>query len=575
MALIPSFMTRNTCADALSDRELVMEFSNLGDNTEFGFIQRACGAEPLGLMRFNTSSIGNLCDALETRLAHLYVDGDLRSAKSDEPDLYFFSSKHYQDFTYWAFATDLRGREVEILEREQRKVALLKRQLLEDLASGEKIFIRRGSDALGELRRLHRALRSYGPNVLLIVAMADADHPAGTLERLDTGLLRGFVKEFKICSRPEPFDVASWLTVCREAHRMVRPPKRYARSTTLGKGHVWSLTKPDRVALSRADGLDRRDAVRLETGGPRHAAELLASCRWSVRELTPRAPVLFSAWVRVAHDFSGSEVAARFDGPAAMHIHPYDLKQRGRWQRVWATVQLPRGTETLVGAIRALADPGQTIDIAEWAFAKGTVPTPPPRGARPTIAGRWSRGRRAAMLRRLRKRWSGAPGHSTPHDAYVHWGEILIARGAFVEADEVLAEALLAFPDDPRLLKLYATSAHNQGRYGGAIQRWTRGVTVDPNDPMCFAGFASNLREHGSLFRASDVMSSALARFPDEMVVLTEAARLAEATNRPADAFKLYAKAIALHGSHPEWLAGRDSARRRCEHAGQTVDAFA
>lgn len=573
MAPISPSMTRNTRADMLSDRELMMEFSNLGDNTEFGFIQRACGAEPLGLMRFNTSRIDHLCDALETHLAHLYVDGDLRSVKSEIPDLYYINSKHYEDFTYWTVAKGLDGREGELLERERRKAVFLKRQMLDDLSRGDKIFIRRGSDCQDDLGRLHRALRSYGPNVLLVVAMADTDHPAGTLERLDTGLLRGFVKEFKVCSRPEPFDVTGWLTVCRKVHRVVRSRSRYATTTLLDEGRAWCLAGSEHVTLSEAEVAGRRGAVRLTIGGALQGDQVLASCRWSARDLAPRETVLFSAWVHVAHGFAGSEVAASFSGLAAMHVHPYDLKRQGRWQRVWTNVQVPRDTEILVGAIRAVAVPGQTIDVADWAFAKGTVPLPPPREARLAIAEEWTRYRRAAMLRRLRKRWSGGPTRSISHDASVKWAEILIAQGAFVEADEVLSEALLAFPDDPRLLKLYATSAHNQGRYGGAIERWTRAVTVDPGDPMCFAGFASNLREHGSLARAFDVITTALARFPDEMVVVTEAARLAEATNRPGDALSLYEKAIALHGSHPEWLAGRDRASAKCERVGRLETA--
>src|SRR5260370_7223758 len=52
----------------LSARELMYRFASLGDNCEFGLVQRRCGAEPLGLFRFATIDVKDLARALEARL---------------------------------------------------------------------------------------------------------------------------------------------------------------------------------------------------------------------------------------------------------------------------------------------------------------------------------------------------------------------------------------------------------------------------------------------------------------------------------------------------------------------------
>ena len=53
--------------DTISDRDLVINFESIGDNCEFGLVQRMAGAEPLGLLRFSSAPILLLCRALRTR----------------------------------------------------------------------------------------------------------------------------------------------------------------------------------------------------------------------------------------------------------------------------------------------------------------------------------------------------------------------------------------------------------------------------------------------------------------------------------------------------------------------------
>src|ERR1041385_7120891 len=60
------------------DAKIVAKFESLGDNCEFGFVQRHHGLEPGGLLRWASSTtLDGLVQALECRFAGLYQLDDL------------------------------------------------------------------------------------------------------------------------------------------------------------------------------------------------------------------------------------------------------------------------------------------------------------------------------------------------------------------------------------------------------------------------------------------------------------------------------------------------------------------
>jgi hypothetical protein len=99
---------------------------------------------------------------------------------------------------------------------------LLVRKLREDLAEGEKIFVYHGMGRLGgaDALPLVTALRRYGPNTLLWVELADADHPAGTVEPAGTGLLKGYIDRFAPGEDAHDLSLDCWIAICREAWRL-------------------------------------------------------------------------------------------------------------------------------------------------------------------------------------------------------------------------------------------------------------------------------------------------------------------------------------------------------------------
>ena len=132
----------------------------------------------------------------------------------------------------------------------------------------------------------------------------------------------------------------------------------------------------------------------------------------------------------------------------------------------------------------------------------------------------------------------------------------LIAARRFDEADALLQPSLEARPADRRLATVHALVAHARGAYREAVARWTHARELGAKEPFAAACLAANLRILGELDAAQALIGAALARHPDDLMALTEAARLAQARNRPHAAAALWRRAIGRAKPHADWLQG-------------------
>lgn len=147
--------------------------------------------------------------------------------------------------------------------------------------------------------------------------------------------------------------------------------------------------------------------------------------------------------------------------------------------------------------------------------------------------------------------------------AFVDAGSALRRAGRFDEADAMVERGLAVYPDDRSLLYEHAFSAHEAGRYSVAIGRWEKALVAAPDLAMCHAGVAANLRETGDIERASAVIAAALARFPADLTVVTEAARIADMRLRFDESLPLWRRAAEAPSPAPEWLYGEAHALLR------------
>jgi len=207
---------------------LYSRFQSLGGTglgCEFGLVQRANGAHPVCLLRWTNIHPKYLIEALNSRFAGVgtkeqTVIGLSTAENPDNPEYIYQDDRFKMAMHTFVHKRDMP--EEDMFKQTCRRSAYLRRQLLEDLAEGEQIFVYKFHErnlTLKELVGLHRAVRSYGETTLLYVRYADADHPSGTVERADAGLLVGYISGFNLSKEnvARPIDLPAWDMICRGA----------------------------------------------------------------------------------------------------------------------------------------------------------------------------------------------------------------------------------------------------------------------------------------------------------------------------------------------------------------------
>jgi hypothetical protein len=211
--------------------KLMLRFEALGDNCELGLVQRRAGAEPLGLLRFAGFFIpleirlARLLKALECRFEGLGRPDTVRvEAAGAEGRREYLIKESAFDLMYHSFQAEGSIDPGRLRDMEAKKLEFLRRKFLSDLADAEKILVWKANAPPPEadIDRLVAALRRFGPNILLWVVEADAEHPAGTVEAKGTGLLKGYVDRFAPYASATDISYESWFAMCAEADRRAR-----------------------------------------------------------------------------------------------------------------------------------------------------------------------------------------------------------------------------------------------------------------------------------------------------------------------------------------------------------------
>jgi tetratricopeptide (TPR) repeat protein len=207
---------------------LYSRFQSLGGTglgCEFGLVQRANGAHPVCLLRWTNIHPRYLIDALNSRFAGVGTREQtvigLSTAENPENPEYIYQDDRFK-MAMHTFVHKRDMPEEDMFKQTCRRSTYLRRQLLEDLADGQQIFVYKFHErnlTLKELVGLHRAVRSYGNTTLLYVRYADADHPSGTVEQADAGLLVGYISGFNMSKKnvARPIDLPAWDMICRSA----------------------------------------------------------------------------------------------------------------------------------------------------------------------------------------------------------------------------------------------------------------------------------------------------------------------------------------------------------------------
>lgn len=202
--------------------QFVLQFESLGDNCEFGLVQRRCGAEPLSLLRFANLWLADLVRAIETEFQGLGETENLEFWTDDSARNEYVVRDRKFSLIFHTFLYHGEVDETNLLLQQAARLKLLRRKLLEDLANGEKIFIVKRNDVLREeeVLPLYAALNRYGHNTLLWVVPADEQHTPGSVERVLPGLLKGYIDRFAPYENAHDLSLDCWLKLCVNARRI-------------------------------------------------------------------------------------------------------------------------------------------------------------------------------------------------------------------------------------------------------------------------------------------------------------------------------------------------------------------
>jgi hypothetical protein len=195
---------------------LVTRFESLGQNCEFGLVQRRFGAEPLGLLRWTFVRPLALAKMLETRFAGL--------AEPDQVDLLrsawgeWYVRDRLYNMNFHTFHTGYIANEADYLKKQAARLRWLRDKLVDDLDEGSKIFIYKPRVSTRErhIGAIYNGLRRFERARLLCIGLADETAAPGTIRENARGHLNGYLSVHNPLEHGKwdiPFE--EWLSLCR------------------------------------------------------------------------------------------------------------------------------------------------------------------------------------------------------------------------------------------------------------------------------------------------------------------------------------------------------------------------
>ncbi len=193
-----------------SDRDIALEFVPLGRDCELGLVQRLLAPRQSSMLRFSYADIGHVQRGMETAWCGL---GD-RLEVAVEGGEWMTRERGY-DLRWHTFKAADAASHDDLLTTERRKTARLLESMLENMRSGDRIFVVKGrSDELneGQVVALHLALNRYARNWLLWVTEGD-EPPTLMLPRL----IHGTVPRFARAGVASDYLLPEWVALLRSA----------------------------------------------------------------------------------------------------------------------------------------------------------------------------------------------------------------------------------------------------------------------------------------------------------------------------------------------------------------------
>jgi tetratricopeptide (TPR) repeat protein len=192
--------------------QLFMKFESVGDTCEFGIVQRRFGAEPISLLRWSNINPSNLIKGLDNQFEGV-GEHETTVVEASHGE-YVTRDTVYQIFSH-TFTPQTSERPEKFAAQHLKRLKFLRRKLVADLATGEKILVYKCNQGLTDtqISAIHAAIRRYGEHTaLLCMRLQDEGHPTGTLEEVGYGLFVGYIDRFSTVD----INVDAWIDACRK-----------------------------------------------------------------------------------------------------------------------------------------------------------------------------------------------------------------------------------------------------------------------------------------------------------------------------------------------------------------------
>ena len=348
----------------------------LGDNCDFGVLQRAVGIEPFGLFRFATCKAADVGALLRTRFQLLGEPEDLWLDEVGPRREYWVKSRRssFEAHTQrYADGNDLEAVRSALIERTR----FLKTRLVRDLSRGRRLCVWKGPAEMAAVADIAAQLRTYSPpNCLLWVQVADAARVPGSVERASEGVLLGFLSRYGDYNGGARLPVEEWIQVCANAYRLWRdeePPR-----APLGNLIAQAMDAHTCRWFAHSSSTTRPLEEPAPTGGAMFEHRLGAAEETSVYiaqlPIASGGSFAFSAWIRVPEEFRGRRISAVLNGYPSIAMWTADPKSYARWQRVWVTANLPLNARSISCEITAEGAVGEVFHSASWCLERGSRP---------------------------------------------------------------------------------------------------------------------------------------------------------------------------------------------------------
>jgi hypothetical protein len=222
-APIPEIAARDPI-DQMSERDVLERFQSIGNNCEFGSVQKSLGIGRLSLLQWTASQPQSLTRAIHDDFAVLVNRSDI--VVTERQSEYFWRDPEYNLESHSFIRVSEMSRE-DFVKTIRARNRFLVRKFLEELEEGGHIFVYNFFGAtlpnLDTLSELAAILSRRAPNYLLAVGLpSDACSEENKVFHWQSGLILATKDPHtSFDSTPAQYR-PGWLTICRAALRLLR-----------------------------------------------------------------------------------------------------------------------------------------------------------------------------------------------------------------------------------------------------------------------------------------------------------------------------------------------------------------